>query len=194
MEKIDIRKIKTELRNQFKDRRRKMTYINKAEKDFFIFNRIISTKEFINSDLVLTFVSTDIEVNTRSIINYALNQGKKVGVPKCFPDSHMEFYYINSIDELSPGCFSVLEPNIDDNNNIVLDFSSSVCVVPGLGFDMEGYRLGYGKGYYDRYLSRYTNNMIGICYASCLKSTLPHGRYDRKINILITDKFTKRFS
>ncbi len=193
MEKIDIRKIKTELRNQFKDRRRKMPYINKAEKDFFIFNRIISTKEFIDSDLVLTFVSTDIEVNTRSIINYALNQGKKVAVPKCFPDSHMEFYYINSIDELSVGCFSVLEPSMNDNN-IVVDFYSSVCIVPGLGFDMEGYRLGYGKGYYDRYLSRYTNNMIGICYSSCLKNTLPHGRYDRKINILITDKFTKRFS
>ena len=69
----------------------------------------------------------------------------------------------------------------------------SFCVLPGLGFDLEGYRLGYGKGYYDRFLSRYPGVTAGVCYTACLKTQLPHGRYDRRADILVTEKFIKRF-
>ena len=68
----------------------------------------------------------------------------------------------------------------------------SACL-PGLGFDLDGYRLGYGKGYYDRFLSRYPGVTAGVCYTACLKTQLPHGRYDRRADILVTEKFIKRF-
>ena len=66
-------------------------------------------------------------------------------------------------------------------------------VCRGWGFDLDGYRLGYGKGYYDRFLSRYPGVTAGVCYTACLKTQLPHGRYDRRADILVTEKFIKRF-
>ena len=62
----------------------------------------------------------------------------------------------------------------------------------GLCFDAEGYRLGYGKGYYDRFLSAFRGVTVGICYTACTQWRLPHGRYDRQIQLLITEKYIRR--
>lgn len=192
MEKIDIRKVKNDLRDKFKYIRSNMPYNEKSEKDSAIFNNIISINEFKNSNIVLSFVSTPIEVDTINFIKYSLNNNKIVAVPKCLPNTNMAFYIINSFNDLKKGAFSLLEPDIKKCKKLE-DFSSSICITPGLAFDMQGFRLGYGKGYYDRFFSRYNNTIIGVCYSSCLKSSLPHGRYDKPIDILITDKFVKRF-
>ena len=88
------------------------------------------------------------------------------------------------------GCFHA-EPD-PEKQPVLREFSDSVCVLPGLGFDLEGYRLGYGKGYYDRFLSKYPGTNLGVCYNVCLKPLLPHGRYDRMVDVLVTEKFVKR--
>ena len=104
----------------------------------------------------------------------------------------MEFYYLRSFDEdLESGAFGVLEPKIGRCEKMT-DFSNSICIVPGLAFDNEGYRLGYGKGYYDRFLCNYPGVKIGICYASCVKRELPHGFYDVPVGILVTDRYLHR--
>ncbi|MEG2597572.1 MAG: 5-formyltetrahydrofolate cyclo-ligase, partial [Oscillospiraceae bacterium] len=114
-------------------------------------------------------------------------------VPRCTPGKiDMKFYVIDSFNRLTAGAFGVLEPSPAQCAEL-RDFKGSVCVLPGLGFDLQGFRLGYGKGYYDRFLSKYTGKNIGVCYNVCLKTLLPHGRYDKMINILVTEKFVKRF-
>ena len=69
---------------------------------------------------------------------------------------------------------------------------NSLCVVPGMAFDCDGYRLGYGKGYYDRFLSGYHGVTAGICYSDCIRWKLPRGRFDRPVDILVTDKFFRK--
>ncbi len=64
----------------------------------------------------------------------------------------------------------------------------SICIVPAFMFDKNGYRLGYGKGYYDRYLSRYEGTTIGICYSENLQTELFHGKYDRSVDLVVTDR------
>jgi 5-formyltetrahydrofolate cyclo-ligase len=148
--------------------------------------------EYKQCEILVCFVSTAIEVDTHKLIRHALDNGKAVAVPRCIDGtSLMQFYLINSLDDLEPGSFSVLEPIVDRCKKID-EFVHSVCIVPGLGFDMKGYRLGYGKGYYDRFLEGYKDKTIGICYNSCLKNLLPHGKYDKPVDILISEKFMKR--
>ena len=111
----------------------------------------------------------------------------------------MKFFFINGMKDLEPGSFGVLEPVPEKQQELYSavtqdELSKSICVLPGLGFDLSGNRLGYGKGYYDRFLSNYPGKTIGVCYTGCLKTLLPHGRYDRMIDILVTEKFVKRFS
>lgn len=190
--KTDIRIIKGELRTRFKALRREMDSQVKAEKDAAILKRLLELPEYKAATLVLTYVSTAIEVDTLELIRRALAEGKRVAVPYCIPGKiDMLFCEIFSLDDLTPGSFGVLEPD-PEKQPVLREFSDSVCVLPGLGFDLEGYRLGYGKGYYDRFLSKYPGTNLGVCYNVCLKPLLPHGRYDRMVDVLVTEKFVKR--
>lgn len=190
--KPDIRDYKNKLRNKYKSIRKSMSAEYKRKLDTAIFNRLISLKAYKQSDTVLTFVSTDIEVNTHNIINYSLEQGKKVAVPKCINGTrNMVFYLIESFDDLEVATFSVLEPKTD-KCKVLDNFDNSICIVPGLAFDLNGYRLGYGKGYYDRFLGKYNGINIGICYCSCTLNKLIRGKFDRNVDILITDKYIHR--
>lgn len=187
----DIRPIKKNLRNKFKSIRAEMPKEVKLRKDNAIFNKVISLQKFQQAKILLTYVSTQIEVDTHRLIKYALDQGKQVAVPRCVPGTRlMEFCLINSFDDLEKGTFSVLEPK--KSCRIINFFPNSFCIVPGLGYDINGFRLGYGGGYYDRFLSNYKGTMAGICYVSCLQSNLPHGRFDCTVDLLITEKFCKR--
>ncbi len=190
----DIRVYKANLRQRYRGYREGLDPVEKDELDRSIFERIIRLRQFHEAPLLLTYVSTPIEVDTRRLIEYAVAQGKQVAVPRCVPDSRqMEFYRIDSISMLKPGTFGVLEP-APDPERLVTPGPGSLCVVPGLCFDEYGYRLGYGKGYYDRFLSAYAGVAVGICYAKCLRGRLFHGRYDRPVELLVTERSVRRLN
>lgn len=168
-----------------------MTAQQKQDKDIRLFRRLISLERYRRAKMVITFVSTPIEVDTHNLILYALTEGKQVVVPRCVPGTRlMDFCLIRSFDDLEPGTFSVLEPK--QSCEVLTRFDNSLCVVPGLAFDMHGFRLGYGKGYYDRFLNAYHGYTVGICYNSCLYPSLPHGRFDCAVDLLVTESFCKR--
>lgn len=160
----------------------------KASLDRKIKNKLLNLWSVREAKAVLCYVSTDIEVDTREFINTLLQMGKPVAVPRCEGEkSNMNFYYINSLDELESGSFGVDEPD-SSKHKMLWDTTDCVCVVPAFMFDKQGYRLGYGKGYYDRYLSRYKGSTIGICYAENLVNELFHGKYDRTVDMIVTEK------
>jgi len=192
MSVIDIRPIKTELRQKYRSLRQSMPPEIKEQRDNAIANQVRRLWQYKNNDVLLVYVSTAIEVDTFRIIRNALEDGKRVAVPRCVPDSrNMEFYYIDSTDELTPGTFGVLEPAVSQDR-LYREKDGGLCLVPAFSYDWQGFRLGYGKGYYDRFLSRFTGNIVGICYSDCVQRTLPHGRYDRPVELLVTEKFLRR--
>lgn len=171
----DIRPLKNELREQSKAFRREMSPELKRHHDEAIRARVTGLWQYRSCKTLLTYVSTSIEVDTRALILTALEEGKRVAVPRCVPGTRdMEFYYIRGLEELEPGTFGVLEP-VPGRSVRMTDFSSGLCLVPALCYDWKGYRLGYGKGYYDRFLARFGGRMIGICYHECVRRRLPHG-------------------
>jgi 5-formyltetrahydrofolate cyclo-ligase len=189
MEKvIDIRPIKKKMRAEAREMRRAMSPDSKRLLDRKIKNRLLNLWALRNVQTVLCYVSTEIEVDTRELINDLLKMGKRVAVPRCEGGpSEMNFYYINSLDDLSPGSFGVDEP--DPTKSVMVGKTDgSLCIVPAFMFDRSGYRLGYGKGYYDRYLSSYKGSTIGICYGENLKDELFHGKYDRTVEMVVTEK------
>ena len=193
MHNIDIRKYKLELREQCKKRRREMPAEEKLAKDLAIAEKVTKLYQYRSAKLIMIYVSTAIEVDTYNIIKRAWQDGKKVAVPRCIPYTRqMEFHYITSFDDLSPGTFSVLEP--DESLPIVTDFSESLMLVPAFIFSANGYRLGYGKGYYDRYMSRYDGSAVGICYVEDFKLKMFHGMYDRPVETVVTNEWIRNTS
>ncbi len=181
---------KSALRSKHKSNRRLMDKNDKLSKDFKIFQSFILSDLFLQSDVILTYVSSEIEVDTREIIEYSLKVGKKVAVPVSISDDFsLKFYFINSMNDLRVGYFSILEPdvNICELCN-VNKLSSLLCIVPGLAFDFSGHRVGYGKGYYDRFLYKYKCKTVGFCYETDLIESVNKNQYDIPVDSILTEK------
>lgn len=189
MQKIkDIRPIKRRLREKCKQSRRGLSPEQKAVADRKIKSKLLNLWLLRNVKTVLVYVSTEIEVDTRELINELFLRGVTVAVPKCEDSNgNMSFYKINSFDELEKGFFGVLEPKLSHCEKLT-EFSDSVCIVPAFMFDKKGFRLGYGKGYYDRFLANFPGTALGICYNSELCDRLYHGRFDRPVDMIVTDR------
>lgn len=190
----DIRGLKQEIRQYCRDFRIQMTQEQKTEYDAQITKRAVALWEFSQADLVCTYVSKPLEVNTFGLITAALNLGKCVAVPRCLPGTReMEFRRIASCGDLLPGAFGVLEP--DPKKCPAVNASGQTfCAVPGFSFDTEGFRLGYGKGYYDRFLADFCGFAVGLCYTGCVRKALPHGRFDCRVDALVTERYIRRIS
>lgn len=188
----NLKIFKTNLRKKYRGMREKIPYEKKELMDRQIARRFMLLDKYEKSKIVFTYVSKDIEVSTYSIINDAWKRKKFVAVPKCnVENKSMDFYFISSFDDLKKGTFGVYEPN-ELKCRIVTRFSEGICVVPGFCFDSFGYRLGYGHGYYDRFLTRFNGFTVGLCYSNCTSFKLPNGRYDRPVDILVTEKYVRR--
>ena len=133
----------------------------KQRLDRAVFTRFTALSQYKAAKTLLCYVSSDIEVDTRAILQHALQAGKTVAVPRCIPGTtEMEFHMITSLSVLSPGAFGILEPPQD--TPLCTALSDALCVVPALCFDKHGYRVGYGKGYYDRFLAAFRVKRLGL--------------------------------
>lgn len=187
MPPLDLRQYKKDLRKYYKEKRANLDKQKKDEMDRQITGNVLKLRLYKNTKKLFIYVSTDIEVNTREIISRAFIDGKLVAVPRCIPDTRqMNFHIIKSFEDLEPNIYSLLEPY--ENLPILEDFNSSIMIVPALSIDRRGYRLGYGKGYYDRYLAKYTGIKIGLCYSDDIRRQLLYGKYDKPVDIIVTEK------
>ena len=168
------------LRKKYKEKRDNIK--NKVTKDNLIYQKVINNKDILSSKTLLIYISINSEVDTIKIINYFL-YAKNIAVPKVI-DNNMYFCYITNLNDLTPGKYNIPEPT---NENIVTDFDNAICIVPGICYDKENYRIGYGKGYYDRFLSKNKIKTIGLCYKECMIEKIDNDKYDYKIDEVITD-------
>ena len=152
-------------------------------KNEIIFNKVINNEMIRKAKLILIYVSFNREVDTINLINYFLNHNYLLAVPK-IENNIMNFYYINSLDDLNKGYYNILEPT---TNKMVKDFNDAVCITPGVCFSRDGYRIGYGKGFYDKFFSVHNVYAIGLCYQDCLINNIPYDIYDKRVNDIITD-------
>lgn len=183
----DIRPFKQKLRADCKEKRKALSETEKARLDRKITNKFLNLFQYREAEVLLCYVSTEIEVDTFGILHRALENGKTVAVPRCVDGTReMDFYILTDLKQLEPGAFGVLEPNPEQCEKLT-DLSGGLCVVPALSYDLNGYRLGYGKGYYDRFLARFSGETVGLVYENCLVNTLPHGKFDRRAGKVITE-------
>jgi len=147
-----------------------------------IYNNLVKLEYIRNCETFLIYASSPDEVDTRRFIKKMLGDGKIIAIPKCI-GRNMVFISVNSLDELIRSSFGVDEPS---DGIKITDFHNTVCIVPALRFDRDGYRLGWGGGFYDRFLSGYTGHSIGICYEdNC--GNVPTDIYDIAVNSVITE-------
>lgn len=173
---------KKQLRRELIQRRRNIPDDVRAFADARIFERLLPLLEQCSG--VFTYVSTEIEVDTRRLMRWCFEQGKAVAVPVS-GDSELTFYPIKSFDDLAVGRFNILEPMV--RNAPAVPDRDSLCIVPALCCDRSGLRLGYGRGYYDRFLAGFPGKSAIICYSDFVME-VPAEPHDRRADIVVTDQ------
>ena len=123
------------------------------------------------------------EVATVDMVGVSLEQGKKVCLPKIISDS-LEFFNVNSIEELKEGAFGILEPVGDKIKPEQID----IAILPGIAFDARGNRIGFGRGYYDRFLKRVRNaSIVALAFDFQIVDKIPSTKSDVRVHKIVTE-------
>ena len=195
MKKALRKRAKAELKSYFADKELGRECARSVT-DFFV-----SCAQYKDASVILAFMAMEDEIDLSAIIRAALKDGKKVAVPKMVAGtSQMDFYYIDSIDNMetsfekdpvygirepSPLCQMVRPETLPQN---------TVMLIPGLAFNLKGARLGRGKGYYDRYLQRVLSGpdgksivRCGVCPVNVITRMIPVEKNDVPMTHLLNE-------
>ena len=165
----------------------------RATADAAIAAKACAHPAYVQAQFVFSYLSFASEVDTRAIIRDAWNSGKRVAIPRCVPGGNsMEWYEIESFEGLESGAYGIEEPAADPSRLVEVPPPGTelacVALVPGLSFDKDGYRLGYGGGYYDVFLPTFGGTSLGLCRSAQFSSEpLPHHEADIPVDFCITD-------
>jgi len=146
---------------------------------------LLCTECFRSARRLALYSPIDNEVGTEIIFAAATRAGKQVFYPKV-SGSELQFFVVDALEELAPGRFNVMEPTSLCG---VAPEDLDLIVLPGVAFDLDGRRLGYGKGFYDRFLALTTPECvtIGLGFDLQLQEALPEEMHDRKVCFLATE-------
>lgn len=176
---------KQALRRTMRELERKLSSRYRCSSSKAICSHLIGMPEYQASDTVFCFVGTAREIDTRLILEDALQRGKTLCVPLCTVPGHFEVRKITTLSQLVSGTMNILEPtgdcplvNIDD-----IDFA----IIPCLTCNHSGQRLGKGGGYYDRFLAHYRGGTVLLCQEKLIREEIPVEPHDYPIHWVLTE-------
>ncbi len=169
---------KQKLRRMYLAQRAALSEDTRADISAHICDALLQSAWYKSADTVLCYAASGSEISVDAIAKAALKDGKTVCFPRCLDkNGSMRFYTVHALSDLTVGMYGIKEPG--EHTALAEHFSSdALCLMPGLAFDANGYRLGYGKGYYDRFLQGFAGKKIGIC-PQCGYSEIQLWEYDR---------------
>lgn len=166
---------KKELRVRIKEAKKAMTPAQIDELSEDLCRQFLETQEYRDAKTLYGYLPYNQEVRTWSLLEQALKDGKKVAVPKVYGDE-MRFIYMDDLSKVFTGYAGIPEPISDTP---VADDPAALVLMPGLAFDREGHRIGYGGGFYDRFLENEPNHpTVALCYSFQLLDHLDTEEHD----------------
>lgn len=176
------------LRNKILSIRNSLDKEIKDKMDYEIYNKLINSELYLKAKNIFIYISFDKEIETKAIINKALNDEKKVYIPKIYrQDKSMRAVRLKSFEDLKENSMGILEP-IDDSDYINKE-EIDLIIVPGVVFDLSGNRIGYGGGYYDRYLKdiKEISNKVVLAYDLQVIDFIEPEIHDISVDYIITN-------
>ncbi|MGO8691903.1 MAG: 5-formyltetrahydrofolate cyclo-ligase [Thermoguttaceae bacterium] len=163
-----------------------------------ILQRLAESPEYARARTLLLYLSFRSEVATHDFPRQAWTAGKRVVVPYCAGEE-LELFRLDSPDELTPGAMGILEPAAalrPRGDRLVGADELDLVVVPGLAFDRQCGRLGYGKGYYDRLLRRVRADaaLVAVAFQCQIFAEVPVLANDVRVDQIITEETLYRRS
>ena len=182
-----MEKTKQEIRKECRNARMALSECEVEEASRRAAGFLLKDADYRKAETILAYIDTQQEISTRAILEDAWRCGKTTAVPRV-EGKTMEFYQITSYEDLEPGHFGVWEPKV---HCPVYEGPSALLLVPGVAFDREGRRIGYGGGFYDRYLEKHPDiQRVAVAFSFQMFDQVPTEPTDICPQILVTEEET----
>ena len=176
--------MKNQLKESILEKRNSLTKEEIIGKSRKIQDNLFNLEQYKKLKTIMFFVSFNSEVNTHEMIKNAL--GNKTTVVPKVEQHEIEPSVIIDFDNLMPSKLGILEPI--EAMKIAYKHIDLV-LVPGIAFDMEGHRIGYGYGYYDKFLKKVPKAVkIGLCFDFQVVDKVPREEHDVPVDLVVTEK------
>ena len=159
---------KKELRKAIREKKRAMSAEEIEQKSQALTEAFLRSAAYQSAKTIYGYLPYNQEVRTVPMLEQALRDGKRVAVPKCYGDE-MRFIYMVDLSAVEKGYAGIPEPIADEP---VADDKTALVLMPGMAFDPQGHRIGYGGGFYDKFLAKEPDHpTLALCYDF---QVLPH--------------------
>ena len=159
-----IEERKAQLRAEMRTLRSSLSPEERNRADSAICEQVCSLPQFKEAHTVFAYLAFGTEVETRGIMERAWSDAKSVVLPRCVAPRQMRWFRVTNLEGLERSRFGVDEPRIDEAAEVMpAECADGIALVPGLTFDAQGYRLGYGGGFYDAFLADFPGTSVGLC-------------------------------
>ena len=169
--------------------------VQQPEKDELsrkIMAKFFALAEYEAAQVVMLYLDVRAEVRTRHDLDIALRSGKKIVVPWCREDGHLELFHLEDVSELEVGMYKILEPRSElralEAKRVPVE-QLDLIMVPGVAFDRRGARMGHGKGYYDKLLehARPDTPLVALAFECQLFPEIPVQSHDVFMDKIVTE-------
>lgn len=179
------------LRKIMKERREGIT--NREEKTAMIRKYVRESEEYKNNQIIAIYLSKENEVDTWKLVEECLKDGKTVCIPRVYKEGRkMVFYEVKDLLGLEKNDYNVYEPQ-PSILTAVFSTTPKLNIIPVLGFDSMGNRLGSGGGYYDRYFAHTNDYKLGIAFKEQETEFIETNDTDIRLDSIITEEGETKF-
>jgi len=185
------------LRQQIRQVLKLMSNEERISQSNLVTKDLLCHPKYLASNSISIYVHMNTEISTRDIIQHAFQTNKHVFIPRYSSTSMdmVRLYSLDDLDSLPMTKWNIRQPSLDDNNREIATNNIDLIIVPGLGFSLDGARLGHGKGFYDRYLSTLNKHSytIGLAFRQQMieNNIIPMLLTDIRINEILVAKEEK---
>ncbi len=178
---------KRQLRTEIKRRRAALSPEERKILSLAICRKLLESELFRGARTIFFFASFGTEVETFPALGEALLRGRRVALPRTLlGERRLVFHQVFTLGELVPGPYGILEP--PRKNPVIPPEEADLILVPGLAFDRQGYRLGYGGGFYDRFLAGLSAPRVALAFSFQILPEIPHEPHDLRVDLIFTEE------
>ena len=173
---------KTALRREIREKKKAMSMEEIETRSARLGELFAQTEAYKNAETIYGYMPYNQEVRTVPILEQAIRDGKRVAVPKVYGDI-MKFIYLEDLTQVEKSDMGIPEPVADEP---VAEDQTALVLMPGLAFDKEGHRIGYGGGFYDKFLMAEPNHpTVALCYDFQMYAHLDTEEFDIPVDMVL---------
>ena len=173
---------KQTLRRMIREQKRAMTAQQIDSASAVLGEKFAASELYQQAKTIYGYLPYNQEVRTVPMLQRALEEGKRVAVPKCYGDE-MRFIYLEDLSQVESGYCGIPEPIADEP---VADDPTALVLMPGMAFTQRGDRMGYGGGFYDKFLAAEPNHpTLALCYGFQMVESIPTEDYDIPVDCVL---------